>query len=81
MGKLSIKWPSLGGLVIMLGSEFLLRDVFISENSGDLHIGIALSVEWFILLMLLTFWIPKLRKAGLSRLVLEVLNVDTCGLV
>ena len=66
MGKLSIKSLSLGGLVIVLGSEFLLRDVFISENAGDLNIGIALTVEWFILLTLLTFWIPKIEKGGLE---------------
>jgi len=44
MGKFSIKWPSLGGLVIILGSEFLLRDVFISENAGDLTL--ALHFQW-----------------------------------
>jgi len=31
------------------------------RNAGDFSIGIALSAEWFILLMLFTFGLLKLR--------------------
>jgi len=49
------------GLLIVLGSEFLLRDVFLPEKAGNIHIGMAIIVEWLTLVMLLVFWIPKVE--------------------
>ena len=54
------------GLIIVLGSEFILRDVFLSEHARNIHIGIAVLVEWLILLILLVFWIPKIEGNNLE---------------
>ena len=40
----------------------MLRDVFLPEDAADIHIGIALLVEWLILLVMLTFWIPRIER-------------------
>jgi len=49
------------GLIIVLGSESILRDVFLPEHAKNIHIGMAVLVEWLILLILLVFWIPKIE--------------------
>jgi len=61
------------GLVIVFATDFVLRDVLLPEQPSDIHIGIALVVEWLILLALLVFWIPKveghsLRSIGFGKL-------------
>jgi len=48
-------------LIIVLASEFILRDLLLPENPSDIHIGTAIAVEWLILLILLFFWIPKVE--------------------
>jgi len=60
-GKLSKKWTYSIGLAIILGSEFTLRDVLLPEHPSDIYIVMAVSVEWLILLIFLTFWIPKVE--------------------
>jgi len=62
------KWFYIIGLVVVLGSEFILRDVFLPEHAKDIHIGIALLIEWLILLILLFFWIPKIEGNGLGSI-------------
>ena len=54
------------GLIVILGSEYLLRDALISKDASGLQIGIVLAVEWTIALFLLLWWIPKVegRKPG-----------------
>lgn len=68
IGKLSKKWLYAIGLVVILGSEFILRDVFLPEHAKDIHIGIAVLVEWLILLILLAFWIPKIEGNKLGSI-------------
>jgi membrane protease YdiL (CAAX protease family) len=55
------KWLYVIGLVVILVSEFILRNVFLPEHARDIHIGIAVLVEWLVLLILLAFWIPKIE--------------------
>ena len=43
--KLSEKWAYVIGLVVILGSEFILRDVFLPEHAKNIHIGMAVLVE------------------------------------
>jgi len=43
-----------------------LRDVFLPEGPSDVHIGVALVVEWLILLLLLAFWIPRIEGHDLG---------------
>jgi len=66
--KLSEKWACVIGLIIVLGSEFILRDVFLPENAKNIHIGMAVLVEWLILLILLVFWIPKIEGDKLESI-------------
>jgi membrane protease YdiL (CAAX protease family) len=61
------------GLIIVFATDFVLRDVLLPEQPSDIHIGIALMVEWLILLAFLAFWIPKveghsLRTIGFGKL-------------
>jgi len=66
--KLSEKWAYVIGLIIVLGSEFILRDVFLPEHAKNIHIGMAVLVEWLILLILLAFWIPKIEGNKLESI-------------
>lgn len=61
--NLSKKWLYVIGLVVILGSEFILRDVFLPQNARGVHIGIILLAEWLILLILLAFWIPRIESS------------------
>jgi len=56
------------GLVIVLASDFILRDVLLPEQARDIHIATAVLVEWAILLVLLTFWIPKIEGNKLASI-------------
>jgi len=66
--KLSEKWAYVIGLIIVLGSEFILRNVFLPEHASNVHIGMAVLVEWLILLILLAFWIPKIEGNKLKSI-------------
>ena len=66
--KLSEKWFFAIGLIIILSTEFISRDVLLPEQPKELYIGIALLVEWLILLFLLLYWIPKVEDKGLNSI-------------
>ena len=66
--KLSEKWAYVIGLIIVLGSEFILRDVFLPAHARNIHIGMAVLAEWLILLILLSFWIPKIEGNKLGSI-------------
>ena len=56
------------GLIIILGIEFLLKDVFLPEHPKNFHIGIAIFIEWLILFILLIFWIPEVEGNNLGSI-------------
>jgi len=56
------------GLIVVLTTDFILRDVLLPEQPSDVHIGMALIVEWAILLVLLAFWIPKVEGNNLGSI-------------
>jgi len=66
--KFSEKLAYVIGLIIVLGSEFILRDVFLPKYARNVHIGMAVLVEWLILLILLVFWIPKIEGSNLESI-------------
>jgi len=66
--KLSPKWAYAIGITVILATEFLLRDVFLPDHPSNIDIGIAIIVEWLILLALLTFWIPKVEGNRLGSI-------------
>jgi len=59
---LSRKWATIIGLIIVLGSEYILRDAFISKDSSGLHVSIAIAIEWLVALFLVFYWIPKVER-------------------
>ena len=65
---MSPKRAAVIGLIIILGSEYLLRAAFISKGSSGLHIGIAISIEWIVALFILLFWIPKVEHRKLDSI-------------
>jgi len=65
-GGLSRRWAAIVGLVAILGSEFLLRDAFVSKGASGPQIGIAIAVEWIVALLLVFFWIPRVEHRKLD---------------
>lgn len=56
------------GIVFVIGSDFLIRNVFLPNNANEIHVRIAMIIEWLILLLLLLFWIPKVEKKSLESI-------------
>jgi uncharacterized protein len=52
----------------ILGTEFLMRDAFITKGASGFRVGIAIAVEWVIVLLLLFWWIPKVERRKLSSI-------------
>ena len=65
---LSRRWMAVIGLIIILGSEYILRDAFISKGVTGFQIGIAIAVEMIIALLLLFYWIPKVEHLKLDSI-------------
>ena len=65
---LSPRWTAIIGLITILGSEYILRDAFISKGASGFQIGIAIAVEWVIALLLLFYWIPKVERSKLGSI-------------
>jgi membrane protease YdiL (CAAX protease family) len=59
--RITCKSAAIIGFVIILISEYLLRDAFVSKGASGYQIGIAIAGEWVIALFLLFFWIPKIE--------------------
>jgi membrane protease YdiL (CAAX protease family) len=62
------KWTSWVGIGVVLGSEFLLRNVFLPSQANEIHVRNAILVEWLVLILLLLFWIPKIEKKSLQSI-------------
>lgn len=56
------------GLIVILGSEFLLRDALISKGASALQIGVVLAVEWAVALLLLLWWVPKVEGRTMASI-------------
>jgi membrane protease YdiL (CAAX protease family) len=66
--KLSRTWSALIGLIVILGSEFILRDAIIAKGASTVQIAIVISIEWVIAFLLLFYWAPKVEGRKLSSL-------------
>jgi membrane protease YdiL (CAAX protease family) len=64
----SSRWTQAVGLLLVLGSDFVLRDAMLPQQPSDFDIGLTLTIEWFILLFLLAFWIPRVEGRDLSNI-------------
>ena len=59
---------SIVGLIVILGSEFLLRDALISKGASAFQIAIVLAVEWAVALFLLLWWVPKVEGRRMASI-------------
>jgi len=66
--KMLRKWSSWMGIIIVVGSEFLIRTVFLPKQANEIHVRNAVIVEWLILFLLLLFWIPKVEKKSVASI-------------
>jgi membrane protease YdiL (CAAX protease family) len=62
------KWASWLGIAIVLGSEFLIRTVFLPRGASEIQVRNAMILEWLILIALLLFWIPRVEKKSLKSI-------------
>ena len=60
------KWVSWVGIVVILGSEFLIRNVFLPRQANEVHVRNAIIIEWLILFLLLVYWIPRVEQKSLE---------------
>ncbi len=66
--RISRKPAAIIGLFVILGSEYLLRNAFISKGADGLQIGITIAVEWIVALFLLLYWIPKIERRSIESI-------------
>jgi membrane protease YdiL (CAAX protease family) len=66
--KMLRKWSVWVGILIVLGSEFLIRNLLLPEHANETHVRYAMLIEWLILIFLLLFWIPKVEKKSLKSI-------------
>jgi membrane protease YdiL (CAAX protease family) len=62
------KWAYVSGIAVVLGSEFVLRDVLLPVRPADTDIWLAVAVEWLIALALMVYWIPTVERKGLDSI-------------
>jgi hypothetical protein len=56
------------GVLAILGSEFLLRNVLLPKQANGFHVGAALIAEWLVLVVLMAFWIPRMEGLSLASI-------------
>jgi membrane protease YdiL (CAAX protease family) len=62
------KWIFAVGLIIVFGTEFVLRDFLLPANASEVSVGLALVGEWVILALLVFLWVPKFEKKNWKSL-------------
>lgn len=65
---MSKKWSVWVGALIVLGSEFLIRNILLPESANETHVRYALIIEWLVLFFLLIIWIPIVEKKSLQSI-------------
>jgi len=66
--KLPRKGVYLLGIAIVLGSEFILRDVLLPSQPSGFHVGMALLGEWLVFAAFIGLWIPRVEGASSTSL-------------
>ena len=56
------------GLIIILGSEYILRDIFIGKGATGFQIAIAIAIEWVVALFIFFYWIPQVEHRKLDSI-------------
>lgn len=50
------------GILLVLGSEFVLRAVLLPKQANGFDVGLVLIIEWVVLAMLMAVWLPRVEK-------------------
>jgi membrane protease YdiL (CAAX protease family) len=61
-------WIYVVGLIGVLGTEFLLRDVLLPRPTTGTYIAIATAIEWLVAIVLLAVWVPRVEGKGLESI-------------
>jgi membrane protease YdiL (CAAX protease family) len=54
------------GVLLVLGSEFILRDVILPKQADGFDVGLVLIIEWVVLAVLLAVWLPRVERLPLA---------------
>ena len=54
------------GVVLVLGSEFILRDVLLPKRANGVDVGRVLIIEWVVLAGLMAVWLPRVEELPLA---------------
>lgn len=61
-------WISWVGILVVLGSEYLLRNILFPANANEIHVRNAMVLEWLVFLLLVLYWVPRVEKKSLDSL-------------
>jgi membrane protease YdiL (CAAX protease family) len=56
------------GVLLVLGSEFILRDVLLPKQANGFDVGLVLILEWVVLAVLMAVWLPRVEKLPLASI-------------
>jgi membrane protease YdiL (CAAX protease family) len=56
------------GILLVLGSEYILRDFLLPKQANGFDVGIVLIIEWVVLAVLMTVWLPRVERLPLSSI-------------
>jgi membrane protease YdiL (CAAX protease family) len=56
------------GVLLILGSEFVLRAVLLPKQANGFEVGIVLIIEWVVLAVLMVVWLPRVEKLPLTSI-------------
>ena len=62
------QWSSWVGVIVILGVEFMIRNVFLPSQAIEAHVMNAIIFEWVLLVILLGLWIPGVEKKSLASI-------------
>lgn len=62
------QWSSWVGVIVILGVEFMIRNVFLPSGANETHVVNAIIVEWVLLVLLLVIWIPRVERNSLASI-------------
>jgi membrane protease YdiL (CAAX protease family) len=54
------------GVLLILGSEFILRDVLLPKQTNGFDVGFVLIIEWVVLAVLMAVWLPRVERLPLA---------------
>ncbi|MFC1936429.1 lysostaphin resistance A-like protein [Chloroflexota bacterium] len=68
MNDARLKRAFLIGLGVVFSTEFLIRDVLLPTSAKEVHIQLAIGLEWLLFLLLVFYWIPKVEGQPLESI-------------